>query len=134
MPNLKGFPKLKRLRIRGTDVTGEGLNNLADAKNLERVELRDSSLDDAGLALLSTLPKMTYVDISECRLVSPEGMQKIGDMKNLQVLILWETKADDQLVSSIADITSIRQLDLKATSITDESIDSLMKLTNLEDS
>ena len=54
-------------------------------KNLERVELRDSSLDDAGLALLSTLPKMTYVDISECRLVSPEGMQKIGDMKNLQV-------------------------------------------------
>ena len=97
------------------------------------MELRDSSLDDAGLALLSTLPKMTYVDISECRLVSPEGMQKIGDMKNLQVLILWETKADDQLVSSIADITSIRQLDLKATSITDESIDSLMKLTNLED-
>ena len=133
MPNLKGFPKLKRLRIRGTDVTGEGLANLTDAQNLERVELRDSSLDDAGLAVLAALPKMSYVDISECRLVSPEGMQKIGEMKNLQVLILWETKADDKLVNAIADLSGIRQLDLKATSITDECIDSLMKLTNLED-
>ena len=133
MSVFRGLPRLKRLRIRGTDVTGEGLKNLEGASNLERAELRDSSLDDEGIEVFTNLKKMNYLDISECRLATPEGMQKIAELPELEALILWETKADDSVVDAIAGLTKLKQLDLKATNITDASVDSLMKLENLEE-
>jgi hypothetical protein len=99
---------------------------------MERAELRDSSLDDEGLAVLAKLKKMNYVDISECRLVSPQGMQKFGELPELQVLTLWETKADDSVIEALSGLKKIRELDLKATKVTDTSCDALMQLESLE--
>ncbi len=35
---------------------------------MERIELRDSSIDDEGLAIVASLPKMNFIDLTECRL------------------------------------------------------------------
>ena len=94
---------------------------------MERLELRDSSLDDAGMEIIAGLPKMNYLDISECRLVSPEGMKQIGKMTDLTVLSLWETKLDDAALEALSGLKNLGELNLKATSITDESIESLMQ-------
>ena len=113
--------KLKRFRIHYADVTGEGFAHFAKLVNLERLELRGTSLDDAGLEVISALPKVNYLDISECKLVTPEGMKKIGQLTGLKNLGFWETKLNDEALNALSSLTHLESLDLKATQITDES-------------
>jgi Leucine-rich repeat (LRR) protein len=60
-------------------------------------------------------------------------MKLIGQMPNLEVLTLWETKLNDDALNEFGGLSKLKALNLKATTITDESIDTLMKLQNLED-
>lgn len=131
MAELKGLKNLTRLRIRGCDVTGEGIQHIANNLSLNRFELRDSSVDDKGLEVISNLPKVTYVDISECRLASPEGIAQLGKLTGLETLGLWETKTNDESVAAFGDLVNLKDLNLKSTSITDESLPTLMKMTKL---
>lgn len=132
MAELKGLSKLKRLRIRGCDVTGEGIQHIAENKALARFELRDSSVDDDGLKVISQLPAVTYVDISECRLSSPEGIAQLGKLTGLTYLGLWETKTNDETLAGFGDLVNLEELNLKSTAVTDESLPVLMKMTKLK--
>lgn len=132
MAELKGLSNLERLRIRGCDVTGEGIQHIANNKALARFELRDSSVDDKGLEVISKLPAVKYVDISECRLASPEGIAQLGELNGLTYLGLWETKTNDETLAAFGKLTNLEDMNLKSTSITDESLPVLMKLTNLK--
>ncbi|WDQ16670.1 leucine-rich repeat domain-containing protein [Rhodopirellula sp. P2] len=132
MAELKGLSKLTRLRIRGCDVTGEGIQHIANNQALARFELRDSSVDDKGLEVISQLPVVTYVDISECRLASPEGIAQLGKLTGLTYLGLWETKTNDETLAGFGELVNLEELNLKSTSITDESLPVLMKMTKLK--
>ncbi|MFG0264297.1 MAG: leucine-rich repeat domain-containing protein [Rhodopirellula sp. JB055] len=132
MAELKGLSKLKRLRIRGCDVTGEGIQHIANNKSLARFELRDSSVDDKGLDVISQLPAVTYVDISECRLASPEGIAQLGKLTGLTYLGLWETKTNDETLAAFGELVNLEELNLKSTSVTDESLPVLKKMTKLQ--
>jgi Leucine-rich repeat (LRR) protein len=99
---------------------------------MERLELRDSSLDDTGMEVIATLPKMSFLDISECRIVSSDGLKQIGKMTGLTLLSLWETKLDDAALNEFGGLVNLVDLDVKATKITDASIETLLKLKNLE--
>ncbi len=131
MKAVSAASNLKRLRIRGCDVTGKGLAHLAGLEKLERLNLRDSSVDDAGLEVISNKPDINFLDLSECRLASPRGLAKIGKMTKLTWLSLWESKANDKTLAAFSNLTKLKTLDLKATQITDASLPMLLKMTNL---
>jgi Leucine-rich repeat (LRR) protein len=124
---------LKRLRIRGCDVTGKGLASLAGLERLQRLNLRDTSVDDQGLEIISKKSDVTFLDLSECRLVTPQGLANIGAMTSLTWLSLWETKANDQTLKTFGGLSQLQTLDLKATQITDESLPVLMKMQKLKE-
>lgn len=132
MAEVKNLKKLKRLRVRGCDVTGEGFAHLKGLTNLERLELRDTSLDDDGLAVIAELPKVNYLDISECRLVTPDGMKLLGKLTGLKLLGFWETKLNDDALNAMAGLTALEELNLKATSVTDECVDTILKMKALK--
>jgi Leucine-rich repeat (LRR) protein len=113
-------------------VTGEGFAHLAKLVDLERLELRGTSLDDAGLEVISKLPKVNYLDISECKLATPAGMKLIGQLTGLKNLGFWETKLDDEALNALSGLTNLEALDLKATQITDESVATILKFQKLK--
>ena len=133
MEVLSASSRLKRLRIRGVDVTGAGLIHIAQLKSLSRINLRDTSLDDAGLSVIAALPAIDWLDISECRLATPEGLAQLGKACTLTYLDLWETKTNDDVLDTFKQLTNIKVLNLKATSVTDESLPTIMKMTQLTD-
>ena len=45
---------------------------------------------------------------------------------------LWETKTGDAAFTQFGGLTSLKELNLDSTSVTDESVATLMKFTNLE--
>ena len=112
-------------------MTGAGIAHLAKLENLSRLNLRDTSLDDEGLKTIAALPKLDWLDISECRLASPEGIAQLGTATTLTYLDLWETKANDESLAALAGLTNLKVLNLKATAITDESLPTLLAMKDL---
>jgi Leucine-rich repeat (LRR) protein len=59
---------------------------LRQLKGLSRLNLRDTSLDDAGLSVIAGLPALDWLDISECRLATPTGLAQLGKALTLTYL------------------------------------------------
>ena len=98
---------------------------------LQRLELRITSIDDQAMQVISAWPDVDYLDISECRLVSREGLALIGKLTKLRTLELWETKLNDEALAALSALVNLEELNLEATDITNESVPTLLKFQNL---
>jgi len=96
------------------------------------LEFRDSAIDGAGLEVVCGLPNVKHLDLAECKLPSPEGLAKIGQLTGLTYLGLTETKLDDEAFGAMDGLVELRQLDASGTSIGDDSLDVLLGMEELQ--
>jgi len=108
MGTLQQFPKLKKLRVAQTQVSNE------------------------GLAQLTVLTQLEDLDISECSLVSDDGLQHIGKMTQLKRLNLWRDAITDLGAEHLAPLTNIQWLNLDNTQVSDIGIEYLKDMEKLE--
>jgi serine/threonine protein kinase len=75
---LKGSNKLQRLNIPGPDLmlTTEHAKLIAQCKNLRILDVEASALTDESLLLLSELPKLIEINVSDCA-VTAETIKKV---------------------------------------------------------
>ena len=85
-----------------------------------------------ALEIIASLPNVNYLDLSECRVISPEGIRNLNKLTGLKYLGFWETKLNDDAFNALADLTNLEELDLKATSVTDASVPTILKFQNLK--
>ena len=123
--------KLKPLRKRHCAITGQGFEQIHELKNIERLELRLTSVDDQALDVISNFPKLNYLELTECRLLTETGISKIGKLTNLATLDLLETKTTDTAMAALSSLSKLTELNLEATKISNKSVDSLLKLKEL---
>lgn len=79
------------LDLSGAQATGEGWKQLAALKNLNRLHLEKSSVDDASLAGLAALPRLEYLNLYATG-VTDAGLEHLKAAKRLRKLYLWQTK------------------------------------------
>jgi len=101
------FPKLKKLRLARTQVTG------------------------GGLAPLSELPQLEDLDLSECSQVFDDGMEAVGALSTLKRLNLWRVQITDAGVQKLTGLTQLEYLNLDNTQLTDASLSALSGMTRL---
>ena len=99
---------------------------------MKRLELRETSADDAAMKIFATLPNLTYLELTECRLPSADGLAALGGAKSLETLSLSETKTNDATIQAFGGLKNLKMLDLSSTSITDESAATLGGLPILQ--
>jgi Leucine-rich repeat (LRR) protein len=133
MPAIARLKKLRRFGCRLADVTGAGISHLAACTELTRLELRETSIDDDGLEVISRMPKLTWLDISECRLVTADGIAKLARLTGLTYLELREIKkVRDESFAELGTLTAMKELNLEATRISSESVPTILKMSQLE--
>jgi hypothetical protein len=79
------------LDLTGAQASGEGWKQLAGLKNLNRLHLEKSSVDDASLAHVSGLPRLEYLNLYATN-ISDAGLEHLKAAKRLRKLYLWQTK------------------------------------------
>ncbi|MBL9165469.1 MAG: hypothetical protein JNL18_22275 [Planctomycetaceae bacterium] len=79
------------LDLSGAQATGEGYKQLASLKNLGRLHLEKSSVDDASLAHVAALPRLEYLNLYSTP-VTDAGLEQLKAAKRLRKLYLWQTK------------------------------------------
>jgi beta-lactamase regulating signal transducer with metallopeptidase domain/Leucine-rich repeat (LRR) protein len=129
------LPQMRELSlwIQGWD--GKGLEHLAKLPKLEQLALSHSKLlDDAALAPLVALTGLKSLELNGAS-IEGHGLAPFTTLKRLESLALSDNPIDDAGAAAVARLTSIQQLDLSNTQLTDEGLRTLAAdlpgLTNL---
>jgi hypothetical protein len=149
-------PNLEDLRADRTELTDEGVKQLACLKklnwlflskgaysgkslqvfgrmsNLRTLDISHNNLDDAALANLNTLHELFKLRLTSCR-IGDGGVAHLAVLSKLELLHLGKNKqVTDKSVSLIGTLKELRDLDLSDTSVTSKCIPALQRLTHLK--
>jgi len=119
LAHLSKLRSLKKLNIGGSQVTDRGLAYLSQIKTLEHLDLpqRQKGITDKGLAYLGTLPNLKYLSISRTHFNDPKMNKEYYTDKGL---------------AELAKCRLLEELNIGSIGITDDGIDHILKLKNME--
>ena len=110
---------LEVLGLNDTQVTDEGMNQLASLKRLKEVHLVRTRIGNGTLKTLAEMPNLHTLRIRDTQ-ISDEGLVSLTKCKNLKKLDLSENNSPgitDEGLESIAKITSLTDLNLWTTQV-----------------
>jgi sugar lactone lactonase YvrE len=121
---------LRRLELSGTAVTSAGLVHLKNLTKLERLNVCLTAVDDDGLKYLSGLTQMRRMIVCSSK-ITGSGFQHLQGMKQLESINLHSSPASDAGLEAIGKLISLRRLEIVHTKVTDAGLKHLAGLVNL---
>ena len=152
----ESLPELKKLRVSGCNVSGEGLQTISKMSNLEELDLSEIALitdtdlahlsqmnqlkklnlwrvqiTDEGVASLSGLTNLEWLNLDNVGYLSDEGLPHLKDMTKLKFLHLGSTSVGDEGMKHLVTLQALDDLKVTRTAVTQAGVDELKKtLTN----
>jgi hypothetical protein len=117
LEHLAALPKLRDVNLQGA-IAGTELQHLVRSRSLRVLKL--SHLDDEGVTHLGSLSQLEELDLSKVSLVRAIEPALVFDLK-------------DHHLESIGKLRKLRRLSLGGTFVTDDGVDHLRGLTELEE-
>jgi hypothetical protein len=112
---IKLLESVKVLNLRDTKITNAGIINIKEMKDLKRLHLERTNVDDGCIDYLTGLQELEYLNLYSTK-VSDLGLSKLKDLKNLKKLYLWQTNVTNegvkQLETALPDLKIIQGVDL----------------------
>jgi hypothetical protein len=117
--------------LRETNITNEGLKDLAFFPQLQLVDLRRTRITDAGLKELAKVRRLRHLELGDTQ-VTGTGLRDLVPLTQLDTLRLERTPITDESLKDLAELPQIRSLSLEATDISDAGLKAVGTLKNLE--
>ncbi|HEU5022364.1 MAG TPA: hypothetical protein VFT60_10745, partial [Bryobacteraceae bacterium] len=130
--NLSMFPKLQDLDLSFNPFTDEGMAGLAGLKDLRRLLLRDTLVTDEGLKYLKDLTNLEELDLSGTKITN-KGIEYLRGLKSMRRLNLLGAQADDSAMEILSGMPQLEVLNLYRTKITNSGVAKLETLKQLKD-
>lgn len=102
--------------LNNTQVTGSGLNQLANLHDLVSIDLSGTALTDAGAKGLAFLTSLTAIDLSDTS-ISDAGVKQLSHLKQLWAVRLQGAKLTDAGLKELTTLVNITDLDLRDTKV-----------------
>jgi internalin A len=150
------LPHLKGLYFKTNKVSNDGLRVLSKMGTLEELELGGDSINDDGLKHIARLPKLDYlmlwgnftgsgfkhlrglstlriVDLFRMDTIQDAALEHLAALPALENLSLFDNRnISDQGMAFLEKSSSLKQLDIRKTLVTERGANSLSKITTLE--
>jgi hypothetical protein len=144
LPNLKklrlaktgigtpGLEMLSRLELDELDISecsqvfDDSLVAVGKMKTLKRLNLWRDVISDAGVAHLSGLVNMTWLNLDNTHMGNP-GLEHLRGMRNLTFLHLGSTYVTNEGMPLLAPLTALKDLKVTRTSVTEEGLKPLLE-------
>lgn len=94
--------------------------------------LFNSGIPDSGLAELAHLKTLRKLDLTANYHFTGAGFEALADLPDLRILSVYQTQVNDAASKQICQITSLRELNLGATRVTDAGLVALANLKKLQ--
>jgi hypothetical protein len=93
--------------------------------------LGGTALNDEGLALVKTLPKLVQLDLKDTQ-ITDAGLANLAAIATLNRLHLEKTKITDAGLAHLKDLGNLEYLNVYGTGVTDAGLEHLKALKNLK--
>lgn len=160
IPNLEGFPRLRRLYLQSTQVTDatmphirrlrkletffvwdaeklsdEGVEYLAHLDRLSSIHISNSRIGDESLRIFAQLPRIARLSLQGNHF-SDRGLRFLRDMKQLESLWIGDGHGEitDAGAAELLNIKSLEEIDLQNYPISPQMQERLKELPNLKGS
>ena len=128
---LDPFVNLESLDMSYSQFGNDSMASLAGMKNLRRLLLRDTTVTDEGLKHIAGLTKLEELDLYGAK-VTDQGIAHLKDLKEMRKLILLGAPITDESIPVIAGMTKLVELNLYRSRITNAGIARLAALRDLQ--
>jgi hypothetical protein len=133
-PLLAKLGKLSRLEVFRCQGFGSDGVLALKGMGLTRLTLRDlPNVDDRAMEVFDDLPKLTRLYLHELPTVSDAGLAHLSALASLELLDIWTVpQMTDATVDVIATLPHLKELTIRATGVTDNAVDKLLKMGSLQ--
>ena len=114
--------QLQELQIRDPNLNDLGFGQIARMKGLKRLTVDDAKITDAGLACLAALPALERLELENIPMITGEGLSHLADMPSLTTLSLVRVPVTDAAVQALARLKSLPELICHETHLTAEGV------------
>ncbi|MGH9659656.1 MAG: leucine-rich repeat domain-containing protein, partial [Bryobacteraceae bacterium] len=130
--HLKGWTRLERLNLRGTQVTSKVFEHLAKLAGLRSLDLAHTQIDDDGFEHIAGLPRLESLAIGGNRLVGSAltllktaPALRMLDVAGIQRVDsgLWGLSLTEANLDRLASLSTLETLDLSGANIADRGLD-----------
>ncbi len=125
-----GTNEIAHLKLGRTQVTDEGLAELASLQHLEYLELGHTTITGSGFAKV-TFTSLKKLSFRGCEQLTVDGFQQIVKCQNLEKLDLVESNIDDPFLQEIAKLPKLKTLWADHTRLTNAGLPYLYGMTQL---
>lgn len=133
-PHLAKLSKLSQLEIfRCQGFGSDGVLSLK-GMGLTRLTLRDlPNVDDRAMEVFDDLPQLRRLYLHELTSVGDSGLKHLASLKSLELLDIWTVpQMTDETVEVISQLPNLKELSIRVTGVTDNSIDKLITMKSLQ--
>ena len=123
---------LRELWLQETNITNASAATVSRMKSLDFLQLNATSLSDAFLEQLASMPELEDLGLRGTR-VTGVGMKYLSRHPNLKKLDVYSTDVDDAGVKHLVDCQSLTDVGLSMTKVTNHVFEHLARLPNLTD-
>jgi hypothetical protein len=102
----------------GTLVMDADMKGLADHKQLQTLDLRNTSVTDAGLKDVAALTQLRELYLIDAK-VTDAGLKQVAKLKQLQKLYLVGARVTDAGLKNLVGLDQLKELNLSDTMVTD---------------
>ena len=128
---LSEMPQLEELQLYGCKLTADRLKLLTGLKNLKKLGLRATDIAEADLPKLQSFEKLEHLELGVNLQLTDKAGSAIAELKSLKYLDLHLTRVWDEGLKSIAAMSHLRGLYLMNTKATGAGLKTLGALTEL---
>jgi hypothetical protein len=126
LATFKSMPTLRTLRLHSVPVTDKGLAHLKDHPYLRYVHILScDKITDDGLSALSGLKRLYDLRLVECTKITNEGLKHLRNAPSLRNLDLRKTSIDDGVIQYLWDIENLRSVYIDKDQISADAIEVL---------
>lgn len=141
MAAFRRWTSLKKIDLRGTKITDTTLEHLSGLIRLEWLDVGYAQVTDVGIERLASLPNLRHLTMGGHKLTDM-GLQALRQMPQLEYLDiggqqrtdsgLWLVSVTDRGMEAVGTLSNLRELRLKALTVTARHLDKLWGLKGLE--
>jgi len=114
------------LNLSFSEVTDEGLKDVAKLEKLKLLYLIDTKITDTGLKEVAKLKNLNYLLLNDTK-ITDTGIKEVAKMKKLEKLYLEKTQITDAGLKELAKMQQLRALRLHGTKVTAAGLAELQK-------
>lgn len=111
-------PKLEKLNLADTHITGNALSDLESLKSLKDLTLGGKELTDAGLRRLTVLSSVKKLDVLNATAVTDAALASIAGMTGLEELAFENVPITDAGIRELAKCKTLKRATFVKTKVT----------------